>query len=365
MSGQFVKITTSMLKEITDVYEQQIYIYLKKNTNIAGFCSRSYSVIADATGICRKKVIDVINALAKRGIIRKEYIRVSSGYGVNHYYICDTPSFWQLSTDLRKDMLKNYTTEAPDNLKSAACSFVKAYHSIIEDKELPVIGKSLYIALLRYKNSLTGLCCPSLKRLAADIGCCIKTVHKYINLLVSRGLISKETYFNSSTGKRALSRYTLYHLPGSCSTPAASRKHKEKKEYKKYVSGKKQKGTDRHRTVTDQEVRELLNYNDTVTLASEQGIEKKYIDIAFDIIRHEINSPAETFTFKDEELPHMLLRSTYEKLTPYEIISAINIYLEQYSRITNHEGYLKILLYRIKYQSVLEEANTVNMMLYS
>lgn len=373
MNEQFLKVSTASLKEITDVYEQQIYIYLKKNTNIAGFCSSSYSFIADAMNISRAKVISVVETLIQKGLIKKERVINSNGsYGVNHYYLCDTPDFWQ--TNKRKEMLDEFIENHADystdsNISQAAAfPFVKVFYDFIESKKLNVREKSLYIALKRYRNSQSGLCFPALKTLAAATDCCIKTVTKYINMLVEKGIIQKDTYYNSSSGKMASCRYTL-HDDAELFREEKNEKitsvkvHRSRKKLKKEASVLPAK-VPAHEW-TNEMVREYYNYEEIVALAQDEKIESKYVDTALDIIRHELNVKSKTFSYKGEQLPHKVLQAEYEKLTPPDIISAVSIYLQQYNKINNHEAYLKILLYKIRQQSILEVANTVNNILYN
>ncbi len=393
MNRQFLKVSIASLKEITDVYEQQIYIYLKKNTNIAGFCSSSYSAIADAIGICRAKVISVIDTLAQKGLIKKERVIVLNGsYGVNHYYLCDIPDFWQ--TNKRKEMLDEYISIIKNRsdynngsgiLPSVSFSFVKVFYDFIESKKLNVREKSLYIALMRYRNSKTGFCFPSLKTLASATDCCIKTVSKYINMLASKGIIRKETYYNSSSGKMTSCRYTLCDdakLLGGIGSEEAADDNQKKKRYRKDVNAFLHHGASDRSGVsqvsietidtdgidadwTDKMIQDYYNYDEVISLARSQNIADKYVDATFDIIRHEFNAKSKTFNYKGEQLPHKVLIAEYQKLTSEDIVSAISLYLQQNNRINNHEAYLKILLYRIRHQSTLEIANTVNNILYN
>ncbi len=380
MTRQFLKISTASLKAITDVYEQQIYIYLKKNTNIAGFCSQSYTRMANALNISRAKIISSISALIEKGLIKRErIITANGGCGINQYYLCDIPEFWQLhSNQQRKEMLEEYSKKCTTyNSSTSGCSvfaseyhpenisFVKVFYELIESAKLTIREKALYIALKRYKNNKTGLCFPALATLAAATGCCIKTVAKYINKLVDKGIIQKDTYYNSSGGKMASCRYTLHDdakLFVAKDKEAALSKSLKQPKKKQEVFNTLGQASYPCRTIED--IREYYRYDELLILAEEQQIDSKYIDIALELIKHELNTSSENFIYKGETMPHKILQAEYEKLTSYNIIEAVSKYLEQYNKIYNHEAYLKILLYTIRQQSMLETVNTVNNILY-
>lgn len=385
----FFKVSTAFFKENTNIYEQTIYTYLKGNIGKDGYAAVSYNRFASTLGISKSKVIKTIQSLIDKGIIKKERIReASGGYNVNHYYLYDTAAFFKANISTRKEMLEELymtyvnDTSEPSDL-SLPFSFLQVFKEFMEidRKKLSAKEKAVYLALKRHKNNKTGFCFPSLNTLAKELSCCKKTVAKYINELIKKGIITKTSYYNSTTGRRSSNRYTLSDEQSFLEAQENSKqeaqgkpKPKAEENTKKYSSKQKDKKKYKDKQDafseewpdywTDEAVRTYYHYDDLLIYAKESHINEKYIDKALAIIRRAFNSKKSTFWCKDEELPISLLRAEYQKLTEMDIIEAIKKYQRQTIKINHQDGYLRTLLYTIRQESMMETDNAVMHDLY-
>lgn len=384
-TGNFLKLHTDILNsKVVDMYGKYIYIYILRNTDSTGYCRRSYSSISEATGISVSKVKDSIKKLVADGIIKKISGKNESGcYDVNKYYAADKEELWQLPvrTDRKKylDKCFNSFVEGISNcFTNAAASmrpFIMVSYSLLDDKLLSIKEKLMYICLSSFKNRKTGFCFPSLKTLATKLSICKTTAAKYINLLVSKGFLKKRSYYNGTTGARSSSRYEFLNKE----KPDADRREDElNNQNSKQPSECRNKGLPpdlppscNNNNIsfkepwTDESIRAYYNYDDLITHGAETGINPDEIDYVLNIIRHNLNSKEQSFTYKGESLPMQQLKASYLKLDVFNILYVIGKYNKQTVKINNPEAYIKILLYTAPYQENLEIQNEVMHNMYS
>ena len=382
---QFLKLHTDILNsDVIDMYGKYIYIYVLQNTDLTGYCRRSYYAISYATGISVSKVKESVKTLVTEGFLKKISSKNENGsYDVNRYFVADTEELWSLPVRADRqaflDKCFNSFISGTKDGVSAVCTsvrpFVRVSYDLLNNNLLSIKEKLMYICLSAFKNRKTGFCFPSLKTLAGKLRVCKTTASKYINLLTSKGIIKKRSFYNSSTGARSSSRYEFCALPEIPPlAPPKPPKEPDKQNNRQHFKDCKEPPENWQINIkpdevppdeafgepwTDEGVREYFNYPDILTLGAESGISQKEIDYTLDIIRHNLNAKDESFTYKGEKLPMSLLKSAIEKLDVFNIIYAINKFKARTNKIKNPEGYMRSLLYRAAYQEDMAITNNV------
>lgn len=94
---------------------------------------------------------------------------------------------------------------------------------VLRDPDLSLGAKALYGALMTYADNRTKLAFPGQERVAADLGCTVRTVYKYMKELEESGILSVERRRNKRTGNFYANSYVLRFADPSESTfrPAA------------------------------------------------------------------------------------------------------------------------------------------------
>lgn len=357
MAEQFVMTSYNALRNIKNAYELNIYILLKKNVNVAGFCSLSYSKIAELLNISRSKAICAINSLAEQGLIKKEVIVANNGcHKINHYYLLDVVSFWKSTTSEKKEILNKYSSFQLQYDESQTGQFLMVYHSVIDANMTPR-ERSVYLSLLRFKGQ-DGACFPSLATLAKSSGMCIRTVYKCINSLLEKKLIRKNYItYKSSKWKKCVYRF-LHISKNKYNVKKTANENIDKND--SHFNTKKRK--QQKLTWTKEEVYDYFNYADCLLFAGDKNIKFELVDICFDVLFEVLSAgPNETFNYKGDKKPISILQSMYQKLEPYDIIYALEQYSGKKKPINkNPINYLKVLLYTSRNQRLLEIENGVN-----
>ena len=80
---------------------------------------------------------------------------------------------------------------------------------ILRKPDLSLGAKALYGALMSYADNRTKLAFPGQERVAADLGCTVRTVYKYMKELEESGILSVERRRNKRTGNFYANSYVL------------------------------------------------------------------------------------------------------------------------------------------------------------
>lgn len=352
MPENFIKISTEFLKRTTESYVQQVYIYLKRHVNIAGFASRSYREIADGVGISISEAKKVIKNMCSRHIIRKELITSASGGNEpNHYVLVDSDAFWKSDITDKIKYLSNMSSS--DNVCSG---FVKIPYSFLS-ADLKPHAKTIYICIKRFFNRDKNIAFPSLKKIAECTGLCVKTVIKYIKLLEEQKLIKKYSYYSTRTAKKCSNRYTVYNVFPQKKTNNLSQIN-DKELYKK--SEKDVLPESAPDTWAIEQIKEYYAYDDyLVPEAKRHRINIDVVDSILRIICNNMNNNRNRI-IAGRSLPSAIIHSALYKLTPESVIDVAERYVNNTTKVHNPDGYILQMLMRADYQSTLNLINDVS-----
>lgn len=111
----YFTIVPNYIVNHSTVYEQGIYLVMKRIAGENGNCYASHQTIADKAGISRPTVSKTIQKLIKRNWIKETGTKVGKTLSTKQYQIVD---LWELNNRFYKEEAVNHRTSSKDKLST-------------------------------------------------------------------------------------------------------------------------------------------------------------------------------------------------------------------------------------------------------
>lgn len=289
---------------------------------------------------------------------------------------------------MSRSKLKASTDERP---------FFLVYQDFIKSDVLDTAEQKLLFIILKSFANSNNTCFPSFQKLASISKLSKRKVQSTLKELEAKGVLKIEKRLREDGGLSS-NLYTLYDFKemwlsdSDEELAAAVDIYEERKMIKalraKGYSVEKEKGlvsipakvTD---TSVQKSIKSIDNYKKNVVSCQESVVcsynfdvlrtlyeydimvsdypdMKQDIDVVMNILYDTLNTDSETIRINRQDKPASIVKAKLLKLTPSNIIYAINRYKEQTERINNPQGYIITLLYNSIEQMHLDIQNRVN-----
>lgn len=289
---------------------------------------------------------------------------------------------------MSRSKLKASTDERP---------FFLVYQDFIKSDVLDTAEQKLLFIILKSFANSKNTCFPSFQKLASISKLSKRKVQSTLKELEAKGVLKIEKRLREDGGLSS-NLYTLYDFKemwlsdSDEELAAAVDIYEERKMIKalraKGYSVEKEKGlvsipakvTD---TSAQESIKSIDNYKKNVVscqesvvcsynfdvlrtlyeydiMVSDYSDMKQDIDVVMNILYDTLNTDSETIRINRQDKPASIVKAKLLKLTPSNIIYAINRYKEQTERINNPQGYIITLLYNSIEQMHLDIQNRVN-----
>lgn len=289
---------------------------------------------------------------------------------------------------MSRSKLKASTDERP---------FFLVYQDFIKSDVLDTAEQKLLFIILKSFANSKNTCFPSFQKLASISKLSKRKVQSTLKELEAKGVLKIEKRLREDGGLSS-NLYTLYDFKemwlsdSDEELAAAVDIYEERKMIKalraKGYSVEKEKGlvsipakvTD---TSAQESIKSIDNYKKNVVSCQESVVcsynfdvlrtlyeydimvsdypdMKQDIDVVMNILYDTLNTDSETIRINRQDKPASIVKAKLLKLTPSNIIYAINRYKEQTERINNPQGYIITLLYNSIEQMHLDIQNRVN-----
>ena len=274
--------------------------------------------------------------------------------------------------------------------------FTIVYNDFLESQVLDSYEKIIFITLKKYADNETHQAFPSLRTLRRMTGISINKIQQSIESMAEKGVIRVEKRISKKTGNMS-NLYTLHDYASIWRTnsPEAMKMASSEVEEEMMIQTLQAKGytitkTKKPVSTTDQsmetdpsesqlnnvittynstpdsepgqerysmdDLKDLFGYADIITERPEKVGE---LDAVMQILYELMNSRKKTVYIAGENRPAMVVMGKLMKLSPGDILYAIDQFGKQTDRIQNPEAYMKTLLYKAKEQRELDLTNQV------